>query len=137
MGRKQYAALPFRKQSSGLHILLITTRNKRRWSIPKGDPIGRSKPHRTAAIEAFEEAGLVGAVRKRPIGKFRHRKGRGAGKEMLHVSVYPMKVRGRQRWWPEKEQRKAIWVSADAATEMVHKPQLRQLIARFAASYDE
>jgi hypothetical protein len=43
-----------------------------------------------------------------------------------------MKVRRRERWWPEKGQRKAIWVSVDAARGMVHKEQLGQLIARFA-----
>jgi 8-oxo-dGTP pyrophosphatase MutT (NUDIX family) len=62
MGKKQYAALPFRIRQSGLRILLVTTRKKGRWSIPKGSPISRKKPHRTAAIEAYEEAGLIGAV---------------------------------------------------------------------------
>ena len=137
MRSKQYAALPFCKRDSGLEIMLITTRNKGRWSIPKGGPVGSRKPHRTAAIEAYEEAGLIGAAEKRPLGKFKHRKGRGAEKKTIQVSVFPMKVHGRERWWPEKGQRKAIWVSAEAARDMVHKEQLRHLIARFATSYDE
>jgi 8-oxo-dGTP pyrophosphatase MutT (NUDIX family) len=132
MGKKQYAALPFCKRNSGIKIMLITTRNKGRWSIPKGGAIGNGKPHRTAAIEAYEEAGLVGAVDKRRVGKFKHRKGKGADKQTLQVSVFPMKVSRRERWWPEKGQRKAIWVSVDAARGMVHKEELRQLIARFA-----
>jgi 8-oxo-dGTP pyrophosphatase MutT (NUDIX family) len=91
--------------------MLITTRNKGRWSMPNGGANGNRKPHRTAAIEAYEEAGLVGAVEKRPVGKFKHRKGRGADKQTLQVSVFPMKVRRRERWWPEDSERRSGFLS--------------------------
>ena len=55
---KQFAALPFRTREDDLEILLITTRKKRRWSVPKGWPIKRTAPHETAVIEAYEEAGV-------------------------------------------------------------------------------
>ncbi|WPM83744.1 hypothetical protein ML401_38900 [Bradyrhizobium sp. 62B] len=65
MGKKQFAALPFRRHKSELHVMLITTRRKRRWSVPKGSLIRNTEPHRTAALEAYEEAGLIGVIAKR------------------------------------------------------------------------
>ena len=102
MGKKQYAALPFRIQQSGLRIMLITTRRKGRWSIPKGSQINNEKPHRTAAVEAYEEAGLIGAVQKARVGKFRHKRRRCATHQYFEVSVFPMEVTGQEKWWPEK-----------------------------------
>jgi 8-oxo-dGTP pyrophosphatase MutT (NUDIX family) len=137
MGKKQYAALPFRIRQSGLRIMLITTRKKGRWSIPKGSPISSKKPHQTAAVEAYEEAGLIGAVKKARVGKYKHKRTRGDAKQIFEVSVFPMKVRGQDSWWPEKGERKAIWVSPNVAAELVHKEQLKQLISRFAARFKD
>jgi 8-oxo-dGTP pyrophosphatase MutT (NUDIX family) len=132
MGKKQFAALPFRLDDSGLRVLLITTRRKRRWSVPKGSPIRNKEPHLTAALEAYEEAGLVGIITTRAMGSFKHRKRKGDRKRTMDVAVFPMKVHGQERWWPEKGEREAIWVSAKTAARLVHKVELRQLIARFA-----
>jgi 8-oxo-dGTP pyrophosphatase MutT (NUDIX family) len=131
MRKRQFAALPFRLDNSELRVMLITTRRKRRWSVPKGSPMRKTEPHRTAALEAYEEAGLVGVIAKRALGSFKHRKRKGARKQTLDVALFPMKVHGRERWWPEKGEREAIWVSAETAARMVHKAQLRRLIARF------
>lgn len=57
----QYAALPYRVDGSArTEIMLITSRERRRWIIPKGWPHKGRAPHRSAAREAFEEAGVVG-----------------------------------------------------------------------------
>ena len=67
----QYAALPYRaKGKSQLEIMLVTSRGTRRWIIPKGWPKRGMPPYDTAAKEAFEEAGVIGKVRKRPIGSY-------------------------------------------------------------------
>ncbi|WP_425908170.1 NUDIX hydrolase [Nitrobacter sp. TKz-YC02] len=134
MGKKQFAALPFQLDNSELRVMLITTRRKRRWSVPKGSPMRKKKPHCTAAAEAYEEAGLVGIIEKRPVGNFKHRKGKGERKRTISVDVFPMKVNGQERWWPEKGEREAIWVSAKTAARLVSKAQLRRLITRFAAT---
>src|SRR3712207_8177674 len=58
---QQFGALPFRWSSGGsLKVMLVTTRGRKRWMIPKGWPIPGLEPHESAAREAFEEAGLVG-----------------------------------------------------------------------------
>jgi 8-oxo-dGTP pyrophosphatase MutT (NUDIX family) len=58
----QYGALPYRETKSGVEILLVTSRGTRRWIIPKGWPQSGTPPHRAAAQEAFEEAGVVGKI---------------------------------------------------------------------------
>ena len=137
MGKKQFAALPFRLDNSELRVMLITTRRKRRWSVPKGSPMRNKKPHHTAALEAYEEAGLVGVIATRAMGSFKHRKRKGDRKRTMNVAVFPMRVHGQERWWPEKGERQAIWVSAETAASLVHKAELRRLIARFAAQTDK
>lgn len=133
MGKKQFAALPFRLDKSELRVMLITTRRKRRWSVPKGSPMRNKKPHLTAAIEAYEEAGLVGVIATRAVGSFKHRKRKGDRKRTMNVDVFPMRVHGREPWWPEKGERDAIWVSPKTAARLVHKARLRRLITRFAS----
>ena len=92
MKSKQYAALPFRRNQNRLEVLLITTRNKGRWSVPKGWPIERTTPHGTAAIEAFEEAGLLGKIAPVEVGRFKHRKLRKKQEVKCEVRIFPLKV---------------------------------------------
>ena len=42
-----------------MEVLLVTTRQTRRWIIPKGWPIKGLKPPKSAAREAYEEAGIA------------------------------------------------------------------------------
>ncbi|MGL4543833.1 MAG: DUF47 family protein, partial [Polymorphobacter sp.] len=74
------AALPYRRDPDGnLRLLLITSRETRRWVLPKGNPIAGIDPHLAAATEAFEEAGITGFVCPSPIGHYRYAKRRGNG----------------------------------------------------------
>ena len=59
--RIQYGALPYREFAAGLEILLVTSRQSRHWIIPKGWPIRGLEPYRSAAREAYEEAGVLNA----------------------------------------------------------------------------
>ena len=47
---KQFGVLPLIKGSDGLwRVILITSRDSGRWTIPKGNPIKGLKPHECAA----------------------------------------------------------------------------------------
>jgi 8-oxo-dGTP pyrophosphatase MutT (NUDIX family) len=72
--RFQYGALPFSiKENGEVKVMLVTTRGKRHWIIPKGWPIRNLTAGATAAREAYEEAGLLGAVvGEEPIGFYRY-----------------------------------------------------------------
>jgi ADP-ribose pyrophosphatase YjhB (NUDIX family) len=59
----QYGALPYRfTADAAREIHLVTTRQTRRWIIPKGWPIKGLRPAKSAAREAFEEAGVRGKI---------------------------------------------------------------------------
>jgi 8-oxo-dGTP pyrophosphatase MutT (NUDIX family) len=69
--KKQVAALPVATAEDGsLRVLVITSRETRRFIVPKGWPIKGVKDHRAAEIEAREEAGLIGRAHKKPIGSY-------------------------------------------------------------------
>ena len=59
---------------AALEILIVTTRQSRRWIVPKGWPIKRLTPSKSAAREAFEEAGVRGKIGARAIGNFTYKK---------------------------------------------------------------
>jgi 8-oxo-dGTP pyrophosphatase MutT (NUDIX family) len=75
--RHQCAALPIRFNGEGkMQVLLLTSRDTRRWVIPKGWPIPKLSPGATAAREAYEEAGLEGSIEgATPIGHYHYDKG--------------------------------------------------------------
>jgi 8-oxo-dGTP pyrophosphatase MutT (NUDIX family) len=59
----QFAALPWRVSDIGLReVMLLTTRETHRLTIPKGWPMKGRKPAEVAAQEAYEEAGLIGQI---------------------------------------------------------------------------
>src|SRR3954453_11310273 len=73
--RPQIGALPFRFDDEGqLRVMLITSRETRRWVIPKGWPMRGLKPHRAAEREAYEEAGLKGHIGKASVGVYEYAK---------------------------------------------------------------
>ena len=132
MKHKQFAALPFRIEAAELSILLITTRRKRRWSVPKGSPMLRKRAHRVAAIEAYEEAGLRGKIGRQALGRFRHNKRKGKRKIACEVKLYPLKVTKQHGRFPERGQRKLVWLPASEAARRVHHPEMRRLIQGFS-----
>jgi 8-oxo-dGTP pyrophosphatase MutT (NUDIX family) len=130
---KQYGALPFRRRDGEIEVLLITTRRKKRWSVPKGWPIKAQKAHaaqRTASVEAFEEAGVSGKVSAREVGRFKNRKVKKGQIVKCDVRLYPMHVRIERKSWPEKHERKRLWVRPSKAADLVQKPGLKKAIKK-------
>lgn len=134
----QYAALPYRMDEEGkLEILLITSKERRRWVIPKGNPISSFLNYETAAREAFEEAGIEGGIASEPIGSFRYLKRRRSGFETpAIVAVYPMRVTRHARRWPERGQRELRWFAPEEAAEAVEEPELKVIIASLNSRKD-
>lgn len=131
--RRQFAALPFRRDD-GLQVMLVSSRETRRWVLPKGWPIKGMKPHSVAAREAMEEAGLTGKVSKEPIGSYHYVKRMRNGAALTcEVGVFPLAVEKQRRNWPERDQRTTGWFDAHDAASLVDEPELRDLILSFAA----
>jgi 8-oxo-dGTP pyrophosphatase MutT (NUDIX family) len=132
--RSQYAALPWRRTADGaVEVLVITSRETRRWVIPKGWPIKGLKAPMVAAREAFEEAGVEGIVRKKKLGAFHYEKRLRTGRiQPVKVAVYALQVVLQNDEWPEKGQRDKQWTSVADAACRVDEPELRAIIAAFA-----
>jgi 8-oxo-dGTP pyrophosphatase MutT (NUDIX family) len=133
--RVQYGSLPYRfSQDAALEILLVTTRGTRRWIIPKGWPIKGLRPGKSAAREAFEEAGVTGRIGGKPIGSFAFDKLRdeAGGMTTCEVKVYPLLVKRQSHVWPESHQRTTQWVQPGRAIAMIKEPDLKKIVASFA-----
>jgi len=118
----QYGALPFSITEEGeMRVLLVTTRGRRDWIIPKGWPIRNLTASATAAREAYEEAGLVGAiVGEDPVGFYRYERQRNSGRATIcEVAVFLFAVERQLHKWPEKSERKTRWFAPDEASKLV------------------
>ena len=87
---KQVAALAYRKHGKGVDVLLITSRETKRWVIPKGWPMKGKKDWDAAATEAFEEAGIEGTIGHKSIGTYHYVKRKLSGDLDCKVIVYPL-----------------------------------------------
>jgi 8-oxo-dGTP pyrophosphatase MutT (NUDIX family) len=135
----QYAALPYRfTPAAALEILLVTTRRSRRWIIPKGWPIKGLKPPKSAAREAFEEAGVRGKIGAKSVGVFTYDKllDEHGIEVRCEVKVYPLLVRRQSEEWPDFEQRLIQWAEPAKAVALIKEPELKKLVAAFANRVD-
>jgi 8-oxo-dGTP pyrophosphatase MutT (NUDIX family) len=131
----QYAALPYRLEGRRVMILLITSRATRRWVIPKGWPMHGLKPQDAAAMEAAEEAGVVGEIEGQPLGSYHYDKLLKPGRAVsVQVIVFPFRVSAQADAWKEQHQREVRWLPYQRAAAMVAEPALRRLIHDFGAA---
>jgi 8-oxo-dGTP pyrophosphatase MutT (NUDIX family) len=132
--RAQSAALPWRRGADGaVEVLLITSRETRRWVVPKGWPMKGLSLAETAAREAFEEAGVEGVPTGKKLGVYHYDKRLRSGRlQHVRVSVYALKVTGELDAFPEQGQREKLWTTPADAAGRVDEPDLAQLIATFA-----
>ena len=128
----QFAALPYRIHKEKTEVLLITSRGTRQWLLPKGWPMDGFKPHKAAAQEAWEEAGILGRARKHCLGIYRYRKTRGAKRgQTIRVMVYPLEVENLARLYPEAGQRQRKWLNPKKAAKHIGHPDLAKLVRNF------
>lgn len=131
--RDQVAALPLKRDDDGsFHVMLISSRRTRRWIVPKGWLVKGLKPYRAAAKEAEEEAGVIGRIKKRPIGKFDYDKVLTDAIVPCRVKVFLMQVKRQLKTWPEQKQRLARWYALDEAADMVRDAGLAEILIGFA-----
>ena len=133
--RVQYGALPYRfTPDAALEILLVTTRQTRRWIVPKGWPIKGLRPPKSAAREAFEEAGVRGKIAAKPMGAFTYDKAldENGRQATCEVKVFPLLVKRQSEVWPESKERVVQWVAPSKAATLIKEPDLKKLVTAFA-----
>lgn len=131
----QYAALCSRIEPvTGQEVvLLVTSRGKGHWIIPKGNPIAGKRPHQVAACEAEEEAGVTGTIHERAIGQYRYVKHpENSASTPFVVTVFSLKVSSLLSSFKEKGERQMIWLPRHQAAQLVQQSELRALITATA-----
>ncbi len=122
-----------REHDGEIHVLLITTRGRGRWVIPKGWAEKGIAAHDLAAREAFEEAGLLGRADAVPIGAYTCSKRMPDGRRATcEVAVFALAVEAGAEDWPERGQRRTRWMPADEAAALVSEPGLAALLLGLA-----
>jgi 8-oxo-dGTP pyrophosphatase MutT (NUDIX family) len=117
---RQAAALPMRRG----RVCVIQSRNGKRWVIPKGWIEPGQTAGETALQEAWEEAGLTGALEREPLGSYLYEK----EGQRYHVTVFVMKVTTVAQDWPERSFRERSWVSPVGFFDRIQDAGLTELV---------
>ncbi|SIN81680.1 NUDIX hydrolase [Vannielia litorea] len=134
--RTQFGALCYRVVEGETQVLLITSRTRKRWIIPKGWPMDGRSGAQAAAREAWEEAGATGNPVPRCLGVYHYIKVSGPRRGLpCLVAVFPLDVTELHKNYPERKQRKRKWFSLAKAAEKVAEPELRAILAAFTPEF--
>jgi len=121
--RRQAAVIPYRIRKQRVEVALVTTSSGDGWIVPKGSLDAGEKPRDAAIREAEEEAGLLGVVASKPVGRYERvtRRGRAL------VDVYLMHVTDVLEHWLEEELRRRRWMRVPKAAACLGK-ELQELV---------
>ncbi|TCU49261.1 ADP-ribose pyrophosphatase YjhB (NUDIX family) [Novosphingobium sp. PhB57] len=123
----QTHALPYRLVGDSFEVLLVTSRRKRKWILPKGKiEIGETAAQR-AAIEAFEEAGVRGTVSAKPLLA-------SSLADPSRAHIYPLAVLEELEQWPEMALRQRAWFSFPEARARLKNEGVLHALDSFAAT---
>jgi phosphohistidine phosphatase len=110
---RKAAVIPYRIRKKRVEVALVTTSGGKGWIVPKGS-VDRGEEVRDAAIrEAEEEAGLLGVLSRKPLGRYLH--------GSWHVDVYVMRVIEELDHWMEDGLRRRRWMAVPDAVECLRK----------------
>lgn len=132
---QQVAALPFVPTGNSIDVLLITSRRRKRWILPKGWPAKNLSLPDSAAKEASEEAGVLGTVRTDAVGSYTYSKNTKPGYAVpCEVFIYPLLVLQHTLAWREQSERTFKWLSLPEAAEHVDDEGVGQVLGDLAAT---
>lgn len=130
----QCAAFPFQERDGETHVLLVTSRETKRWVLPKGWTGKRGQGAEQAQREAFEEAGIIGTIAPDAIGAYAYPKRLNGGTTVTcDVEVFALAVERLTEDWPEKSQRERRWFTLSEAAMAVDDGGLVTLMLQLAA----
>jgi 8-oxo-dGTP pyrophosphatase MutT (NUDIX family) len=123
---QQSGVIPYRVIQGETEVLLITSRRRARWIIPKGVIDPGSTAGESALKEAYEEAGIRGSLSPDPIGEYSYEKWGGT----CTVKLFLLNVHTVLEAWPEASIRERRWMTVEAAAAAVEEPELQDLILK-------
>lgn len=122
---RQSGVVPVRVSPEGPEVLVVTSRRKKRWIVPKGIVEPDLSPAASAAKEAWEEAGVRGRVLGAALGAYEYEKWGGT----CTVEVFLMRVDEVAGVWPEAD-RSRQWLTVEGAAGVLREPELAALVRR-------
>jgi 8-oxo-dGTP pyrophosphatase MutT (NUDIX family) len=125
---EQSGVIPYRIQNGEIEVLLVTSRSRKRWIIPKGNIEPELSSRQSASKEAYEEAGVKGRVHPVPFGSYEHDK----SPRSRTIEVFLMEVETTLPRWPETDRRDRRWMSMREARDRVLEPGLKRLLSEMA-----
>lgn len=127
---QQFGALPWRTNGAGkTRILLVTSRGRERWFIPKVSPLRDRPPVLAASQGAFEKAGIIGDIYPQPVTYYRYIQTLDDGPiKQCCVTVFSMKVYGTLSSWRGQGERKRRWFSVEEAAQKLDDVELAEFI---------
>jgi 8-oxo-dGTP pyrophosphatase MutT (NUDIX family) len=132
VAERQSGVIPYVIVEETPVFLLVTSRQRGHWIFPKGRLAEGMDPRESARREAFEEAGVEGAVADRPIGSYRAWKTRGMRRFVIEVEMYPLRVEGQNENWRETGERYRHWVTLAEATRLITDKRIVEVVRAFA-----
>lgn len=127
---RQSAVVPFRFETGSPKLMIITNVQGKRWIFPKGLVEQDMTAADSALREAYEEAGIEGAVLPGSVGSYTYEKWGGT----CEVEVFLMRVENVLDEWPESEWRQRKWVSPDEARTVIDERIPRTVIDSIPAT---
>jgi 8-oxo-dGTP pyrophosphatase MutT (NUDIX family) len=120
---EQVAAVCYRVRGTELEFLLVRTRGGARWTFPKGSAELGLTPAQTAALEAFEEAGVHGRIEQTSFARYFSRKYTKSKRKCLPkdlmVNAHLCQVLRLAR--PKEMGRNRTWFSVEEATRRLRE----------------
>ena len=120
----QSAVIPFRRITNDVEMLMITSRKKKRWIIPKGIVESPLSPVDSAAKEALEEGGIRGNIYSKAIGNYTYEKWGGT----CMAAVFVMEVTEVLEFWDE-DFRDREWIGLSSAIVRIQEAELKKICA--------
>lgn len=127
----QFGALPYTIIDGQLTVLLITSRGRGKWIFPKGAQMTGKTPWESAALEAYEEAGVVGDIEETPIGSY-FLPVTDERPAPVEVKIFPMRVTDQREDWKEMGQRYRHWAVLPEAKRLITHEGLADIAVKLA-----
>lgn len=119
----QSGVIPYRILNGKIEILLITSRAKGKWIIPKGIIEVGFSSQKSAMKEAMEEAGVLGEINGGVVARYEVQK----WDDICHVELFLMKVTKTFDMWEEDSFRKRKWVELKKVNNYIKKKPLKKI----------
>jgi len=124
---RQSAVIPYLAEDGNTQIVLVTTRKKKKWTLPKGIVEPDLTPEESALQEAYEEAGIEGAIQGGIFDTFQYNKWGGT----CFVQVFLMKITQWHESWSEDHYRSRETFSPDKALQVIGRKEMQPVLKKF------